>query len=98
MLKELDGGWTKGTYLLFQDQGLVNEKAVTKKFAVYDKPGVCFLGYIKWFPAWRRYCYHATEAILDYTCMMEIAEFMKLKTDQHRQEQGWKKKSDSYRR
>lgn len=98
MLKELDGGWTEGTFLMFHDEGLVNEKAVTKKFSVYGKGGNAFLGYIKWFPAWRKYCFNSTEAILDYTCMIEIAEFLKIKTDRHRQEQGWKKKSDSYRR
>lgn len=41
------------------------------------------LGFIKWFPHWRRYCFFPAPAVLfDASCLLEITEKIKELMDQ----------------
>ena len=43
------------------------------------------LGFVKWYPMWRKYCFVPLNCILDDGCLIEIAEFLKERTDKHKE-------------
>lgn len=55
-------------------------KPKTKVFSVHSKCSDCELGEIKWFPAWRHYCFFPCidlEAVYSDRCLFEISNFIK---------------------
>jgi len=52
-------------------------KPKTKVYSVYSKCGDCELGEIKWYPAWRHYCFFPEfETVHSDRCLREISEFI----------------------
>jgi hypothetical protein len=83
MLEQLpDGSW-QGKYLYYLDKGKLNKGALTNKFEVRNRKNNGLIGFIKWYPMWRKYCFVPLNCILDDGCMVEIAEFTKGRTDKH---------------
>lgn len=87
MLIKVDDTLTKSKYLLFRDAGKVAPGRKTHKYEVTSVNNSTLLGYVKWFGAWRRYCFFtiSQEIILDYECMSSLSEFVQEKTAESRQ-------------
>jgi hypothetical protein len=61
-------------YLLFIEVG---SKPKTKVFEVKNKISLYKLGSIKWFPAWRKYCFFIdVPSIFDADCLSDIQDFI----------------------
>ena len=51
----------------------------TKVFKVNSKRHGYCLGLIKWYPAWRQYCFFPlSETVFNNTCLLDIVEFIKI--------------------
>lgn len=85
MLRKIDEKWTQGDYLLFEDKGYVSPGSVTRKFAVISRHSKALLGYVKWYIQWRQYTFAPLNAIFDKKCLREVAEFLEMKTAEHRE-------------
>lgn len=58
----------------------------TETWDVYTVEGNFHLGIVKWYSAWRRYCFFAGQNTLyDPTCLREIAEFAEKATKDHKE-------------
>lgn len=56
---------------------LIDQKPKTKVFGVRNKKSTDILGWIKWYGAWRQYCFFPTkETIFNKDCMEYIIEFI----------------------
>ena len=45
------------------------------------------LGVVKWYPAWRRYCYFPThEAVYSASCLDDISDFLKQINKLHKEQ------------
>jgi hypothetical protein len=56
---------------------LVEEKPRTKVFAVMNKKNEFRLGIIKWYGAWRQYCFFPSEqTVFSVGCMTDINNFI----------------------
>lgn len=55
---------------------------LTKKWKVSAKNSLGFpLGVVKWWPAWRRYCFFpCKDTVYDANCMLDIAAFCEKET------------------
>ena len=42
------------------------------------------LGIVKWHGAWRRYAFFPKDALFEEQCLRDIADFIELKTKEHR--------------
>lgn len=75
---------TKTTYLCFNENHMVTT-GKTKLWYVMNKRGEC-LGSIKWYGAFRGYCFYTdtTEVIYDHNCLREIWEFLYTVNTEHR--------------
>lgn len=72
------------SYLKITEVGKSNS-GLTKIFSVYATNG-SFLGQIKWYGPWRKYCYHAVASqILDANCMYELMEKLSEETNKHKE-------------
>lgn len=66
-------------------------KKKTKVFGVWSNSSTCMLGKIKWFPAWRHYCFFPT---IEYPtqhsdrCLIEIGEFVDGLNKEHKNKQN----------
>jgi hypothetical protein len=50
----------------------------TSKWSVCNRRSGSELGEIKWYPAWRQYCYFPTvQAVYSQGCMDDISDFLK---------------------
>jgi hypothetical protein len=57
----------------------------TDIFQVVAKQGGFILGDIKWYGAWRRYCFFvAASTIFEQDCLRNIASFCEQRTQEHR--------------
>lgn len=57
---------------------LVDTLPKTQVYSVWSKSSDCELGKIKWYPAWRHYCYFQRrdiEIVLSDRCNIDIGEF-----------------------
>lgn len=92
MLKVIDQTWTQGDYTNFRDLGYINVGGKTKKWSVTSRVTGAVLGYIKWYGQWRKYCFFSVDAIYEEKCLTDIATFVKMKTEEHREKTGWYKR------
>ena len=55
-----------------------DSKPKTKVFEVRNKMFNTFLGEIKWYAPWRKYCYFSpqSEFVYDAGCLADIADFL----------------------
>jgi hypothetical protein len=68
--------WKENKWLYFE---LIEKKPKTNVFAVMSKCGDFMLGIIKWYPAWRHYCFFPTfeeETVYSDRCLKSISEFI----------------------
>jgi hypothetical protein len=82
-IKDESEGWQKTSHLLFHDEGLSRPKGKTKVFTVYSSQSKSLLGYIKWYGAWRSYCFFPLNSLFDSNCLIEVAVFCDEKTNLH---------------
>lgn len=72
----------EGTHIRFVPYSLSGQK--TKRWTVESKDGVP-LGTVAWFSHWRKYTFQPYGAtIYEQTCLREVAEFIELRTKEHR--------------
>lgn len=58
----------------------------TDVFELIGQDGMSILGYIKWWGAWRKYCFFPQPyMVFDHKCLTAIAELTVLKTKLHLQ-------------
>lgn len=59
---------------------VIKEKRLDRKTDIWDvfsKTGHYPLGGIKWYPAWRKYCFYPeSQTVFDSYCLDEIASFL----------------------
>ena len=61
-------------YLCFEE---LKVKTKTKQFTVKNNITYSFLGYIKWYAPWRRYCFFTNLGLIfDAGCLFEIKDFI----------------------
>lgn len=78
MLPTLDH---QGTYVSFWRTG----QSPSGKTIIWKVGNDVLLGQIKWFAAWRRYCFYPEpETVFEQICLREIAEFIEARTKEHR--------------
>ncbi len=65
----------KKKYINFE---FLEKKPKTVVYAVVNIKYGNYLGIIKWYPAWRKYCFFSNDGnyIYDTICLNEISEFM----------------------
>ena len=67
-------------------------KGKTKRWNVWNRLRMDFLGTIKWYGAWRKYCFFPDDGtIYDSKCMKRIMEFIDEQTDIRNAERRKKK-------
>jgi hypothetical protein len=63
----------------------------TNIWQVYTSDGTQTLGFIKWFGAWRKYCYFPfADTVYEQDCLRRISEFIEAETSLYRQAAGAK--------
>lgn len=89
MLKILDESWWEGKYLFYKDLGRIKTtkgaRGKTHRFQITSKFTGEYLGEIKWFSKFRKYCFwpsivDSKQLVFDNTCMREITEFCETQT------------------
>jgi hypothetical protein len=83
MINQTDDTSWQGKYLYYLDKGKLNVGALTNKFEIRNRKNNGLLGFVKWYPMWRKYCFVPLNCILDDGCLVEIAEFLKERTKKH---------------
>jgi len=71
-------------YLKFVEK---KSKPKTKVYSVESKCDSCELGEIKWYPAWRHYCFFPTiefQTVHSDRCLQEISEFITKLNKEHK--------------
>jgi hypothetical protein len=77
------GDWS-GTYIRFHRDTIWPETHKTNRWLVAGGRGDN-LGVVSWFPAWRKYAFFpAADTVFEEVCLTEIAEFCKLRTQEHK--------------
>lgn len=62
---------------------LIEKKPKTDVYAVNNKTSGDMLGIIKWYPAWRQYCFFPSEETLyERKCLKDINNFMQRLMDE----------------
>ncbi|RLI55250.1 MAG: hypothetical protein DRP09_10570 [Candidatus Thorarchaeota archaeon] len=63
-----------------------SESGKTWIIAVFNKKTETFLGQVRWFGNWRKYCFYPERnTIYDQKCLGDIGNFMKMLTKHHRE-------------
>lgn len=58
----------------------------TKAWRVVNTQHGAFLGWVKWWGGWRRYCFFPGDGtIFEQDCLRDIAEFCEAKTREHKE-------------
>lgn len=71
-------------YLNFVPAG-TSPSGKTKKWTIQSLNGVLVLGWIAWFPNWRKYTFiPAADTVHDWNCLREIADFIEARTKEHK--------------
>lgn len=87
----LNKAMIEGNELIKEDKWLSFElsekKAKTNVYDVVSKCSECILGEIKWYPAWRHYCFFPNNLIKTVhsdRCLINIGEFVLELNKQHK--------------
>jgi hypothetical protein len=89
MIEVIDLKHCRGKYLLYKDVGKVKVGALTHKFEVTQRMNGALIGFVKWYPMWRKYCFYPLDCILDPSCLEEIDPYSRAQTEKHKSEH-WK--------
>lgn len=72
-----------GNYLYF---GELRSKRKTKVFEVTSIAAETILGFVSFYPAWRKYVFRpGTRTLYDASCLREIADFVEAETKRWRE-------------
>lgn len=64
----------EGTYFIIKKNIIKDRK--TPILEIYDKGG-SFLGEIKWYAPWRKFCFHTTNnTVWDNKCLQQLNDFI----------------------
>lgn len=66
---------------------LKERKPKTNVYEVVSKCSQCILGWIKWYPSWRHYCFFPTtyiETVHSDRCSLSIGEFVEKLNEEHK--------------
>lgn len=69
------------------DFTIIDRKPKTVVYAVQSKGSGDHLGIIKWFPAWRHYCFFPTtamETVHSDRCLLAISQFITKLNEEHK--------------
>lgn len=70
-------------YIKFE---LFEKKKKTRVYSVKQHDTLFILGFIKWFAAWRKYCFYPEDGIIfDTSCLQAIIDFIKKLMDERRE-------------
>jgi hypothetical protein len=83
-IKLIELGLWKSSHLHFRDDGPVSPGAKTRQFSVFSSATRTLLGYVKWFPHWRKYCFYPLNSLFDDNCLEQVSHFMKEATAVHK--------------
>ena len=73
------------TYIEFV-QRTKPENKKTSVWEIYDKENESYLGLVKFYEAWREYCFFAAPCtIFEWICLREIADFCEERTREWRE-------------
>ena len=76
-------------YIKFE---LCEQKKKTAVYSVMQSDALFVLGFIKWFPAWRRYCFYPEEGVIfDASCLKAIIDFIEKLMEERKIERTNKK-------
>lgn len=68
-------------YIEFIDTSIYGQK--TKRYDIHSIDQGTTIGEIKWFPAWRKYCFFPrATTVFETVCLTDIIEFIKELTKQ----------------
>lgn len=56
----------------------------TKVYSLWSKCSDCELGEIKWYPAWRKYCYIQGDKVYSDRCLSEMSQFITKLNESHK--------------
>lgn len=77
---------TSDKWLIFNE---IKSKPKTKVFEVISKCTNDIIGIIKWYPAWRHYCFFPTidfETVHSDRCLLSISQFITKLNEEHKNE------------
>ena len=81
----------KATSVWFSLFDFADPKLVTRIWIVKTLAGDTILGLVKWWGAWRCYCFFpAAETLYEKVCLREIADFCEQATVRHREQRKTK--------
>ena len=82
---------TKYKYIYFEE---LKSGLKTKQFRVRNKTSDSLLGWIKWYGAWRQYCFfvHFSDLVFSAGCLVDIQDFIKELTLERNKQDGSIKK------
>jgi hypothetical protein len=83
-IKRIDPDWFQTSNLFFKDDGPVSKGAKTRRFSVLSRTTRSLLGYIKWYPNWRKYCFFPLNSLFDDKCLRQVAQFCEEATTTHK--------------
>lgn len=66
---------------------LQERKPKTLVYAIISKCSMTILGHVKWFPAWRHYCFFpvtVVETVHSDRCLLAISQFITKLNDEHK--------------
>jgi hypothetical protein len=67
------------------DQIGTSNSGLTRIFWVISRHSEAHLGDVRWFGAWRKYCFYpCSNTVYDLTCLREIADFCERSTMEKR--------------
>lgn len=74
---------------------LVEEKPKTKVWKITSKHHGTTLGFVKWYPRWRQYCFFINELVFSSGCFRDIDYFQTFQNAVHKAERKkWKMEED----
>jgi hypothetical protein len=82
-LKQTNSIDWEGDSILIVQFGL-SENGKTTIWLVNDKDG-SRLGSIRWYAPWRKYAFYPTMAVLEQSCLRDIADFIDARTKEHKE-------------
>lgn len=76
----------EGTHILFVPIDNANRKTLIWQILTKNRD---FLGTVKWFGRWRKYCFFpAPDCVFEEVCMREISQFIVDHTKAHKDNKG----------
>lgn len=82
-------------FVLVTEKSKKEEKRITDIWNVFNKHDGDFLGEVKWYSHWRKYCLYTSDTyfthIFEETCLRDTADFIEARTKEHRKARRKKK-------